>query len=380
MSNQKITLNSVLASQELNLKDLFSLFWDKKKIVYVSVGIFTIIGIIAAFTSPKEYEAKCVLLSEQSASTNSSSLQALSLLAGIPTSSGGGDGVGAELYPVILTNQPFLLELGKDTIYIEEEDRKIVLKQYFKDGEKINKISAIKNKIFGIPGNIIDFFTPKPSTSGGSSPKKIKKHVADSTTGKGFSSAAEIIDLKGEDVQIINILKGRIKLVQSGKQAVLSVKMPEAKLSAEVTRAVLKKLITYFTEFKTGKQLETVRFLEQRTAEAEEKYKANQQRLAGFKDNNYGVIFQSVQSKELQLQNEFNLSFTVYNQLVTQLEQAKIQLKKESPLFTVLEPVYVPGGPSEPNESKIIFLYVGIGFTIGLMIIVFLVVKSFLSL
>ena len=92
------------------------------------------------------------------------------------------------------------------------------------------------------------------------------------------------------------------------------------------------------------------------------------------------MIFQSVQSKELQLQNEFNLSFTVYNQLVTQLEQAKIQLKKESPLFTVLEPVYVPGGPSEPNESKIIFLYVGIGFTIGLMIIVFLVVKSFLSL
>jgi uncharacterized protein involved in exopolysaccharide biosynthesis len=59
----------------------------------------------------------------------------------------------------------------------------------------------------------------------------------------------------------------------------------------------------------------------------------------------------------------------LYNSLATQLQQARIQLKKDTPIFSLLEPVYVPAGPSEPVASKIIITYIFIGVFIGLGIV-----------
>ena len=142
--------------------------------------------------------------------------------------------------------------------------------------------------------------------------------------------------------------------------------MPEANLSAEVNKVVLELLIKYTIRFKASKQLENVDFLEARTAEAEIKYKESQQKVARFKDNNYNVIFQSVQTQENVLQNNFVLYSSIYNQLVSQLEQAKIQLKKDSPLFTVVEPVYIPDQVAIDNSKIISYLIKGI--FIGLLL------------
>ena len=84
--------------------------------------------------------------------------------------------------------------------------------------------------------------------------------------------------------------------------------------------------------------------------------------------------------REQVLQNEMNLAFSVYNQFAIQVEQAKIELKKESPIFSTLNPIEIPSSKSEPIVWKIVFKYFSIGIIMCLMIMILGAFKWFLLL
>jgi uncharacterized protein involved in exopolysaccharide biosynthesis len=369
--------NTRKADDELSLKEIlgylniFKPYW-KKFLLYLLIPaiIFGFIGFLAAITSPKEYDAKCVMITDQVASAGSGSLAGLAALAGVSVPTGGGsDGtLGADLYPLILSNKPFLVELSKVPMYFETEKRNITFEEYFKRSIEKNIVEKAKDFIL----HPIDGFRSigkksQPATTITSSPV-IKLDTSASNNAEQFlSNETYITELTAENKKMIGILTSRIKFNQTGKMITLSVKMPDPRLSAEATKTVLNLMIKYITKFKVSKQLENLRYLERGTAESEIKYKQAQQRLAGFKDNNYNVIFESVQSKEQQLQNEFSLAFSIYNQFVSQLEQARIQLKRDTPLFTMVEPVYIPEAVSaDPNKA--IISYVSSGIFIGILL------------
>ncbi len=370
----------LVVADEISLIEIwqfFSIFKGQLKHVIIRilipVAIFGFIGYIAAVTSPKEYDAKCVLITDQVASSGSGSLQGLASLAGLGAPPPASADLGADLYPMILSNRPFLIELSKQSIYSAERKRTLTFEQIFSKNVKSNVVDAFKNMIMH-PSTI------KSTLSDGDTLNMSKVGMDTANMNSAnlfFSNEALISELTEQNKRMIGILQSRIKFTQVGKLITLSVKMPEARLSAEATSSVLNLLIKYITKFKNSKQLETLRWLEARTVESEARYKASQQRVAGFKDNNYHVIFESVQSKEALLQNDFALTAGLYNQFVSQLEQAKIQLKKDTPLFTVVEPIYIPEGVSaDPN--KLIVSYATTGFLIGLIWVVIRLVKVFL--
>lgn len=376
------------ADDELSLKEIlgylniFKPYW-KKAVLYIVIPaiIFGFIGFLAAVTSPKEYDAKCTLITDQVASTGSGTLSGLAALAGVqvPGGAGGDGGLGADMYPMILSNRPFLVELSRVPVYFASENRMITFEKYFRRKIKKNVVAQIKD-FFSHP---IDGFKnltgkEKVDTSDPAPPKDIDT-LRMQNADQFFSNEAYVSDLTPENKKMIGILGSRIKFNQTGKTITLSVKMPDPKLSAEATKTVLNLMIKYITKFKVSKQLENLRFLETNAAEAEIKYKQAQQRLAGFKDNNYNVIYESIQSKEQQLQNEFTLAFSLYNQFVTQLEQARIQLKKDTPLFTVVEPVYVPEAVSaDPNKEIISYVSTGIfiGILLNMLMIARIIIKN----
>lgn len=370
-------IRTIFSGEEIVLTDVWNIFWARRIYVIISVTVFAILGVIAAKTSPVEYEAKCVvLLAEKGSASVSSGTSLLASLAGVPTPAGGdGNDIGSAIYPIILGSKPFLIELANDTFHDKTTGQITTLKQYLQRGVKPNAIARSKDFIFGFPGTVTALFKSEPKPSPQAHVPVVK--IEDIEVGNTLSSNVKIIKLSGTDLAASGALASRIKLTPMGNQLTLTVKMPEAWLSAQATQMVLDKLIVYVTKYKTSKQLETLRFLEARTAEAAQVYKLNQQRVAGFKDNNYGVVYQSIQTQQQSLQNEFELSLTLYNNLSAQLQQARIQLKKDTPLFTLLEPVYVPNGPSEPNPSKIMMSYVLLGIFVGAIIVFIVVGKSF---
>jgi uncharacterized protein involved in exopolysaccharide biosynthesis len=56
---------------------------------------------------------------------------------------------------------------------------------------------------------------------------------------------------------------------------------------------------------------------------------------------------------------------SLYQQLASQLEQAKIQVKKDTPVFTIVEPVTVPTERSKPSRVKIVVIWVFLGGVVG---------------
>jgi uncharacterized protein involved in exopolysaccharide biosynthesis len=88
-------------------------------------------------------------------------------------------------------------------------------------------------------------------------------------------------------------------------------------------------------------------------------------KLANFEDQ-YSSINTSLGRTRLNdLQDEYNLSYNVYSELAKTLETQRFQVKKDTPVFTILEPAVVPSGKSAPKRSLIIISFIFLGFILG---------------
>jgi hypothetical protein len=393
MQNNYKKFIALFSNDEVSLRDLKNFFRDLfsstsnlRSVVFIYVGSITfisfLVGIFVALTEPKEYEARCIILSDQDNSGINNSMQGISNLIGI---SGGAvsanTGVGTDLYSSILKNNQFLLELSKVPFYNLDGLKNISLNDFFKNYGNDNFLFARFKNLKKNHGSTL-FENNYSSRSKINFSNNLKSNfnldrlLLDSTRVLSLSNTVNVFKLTSEENEIIHTLKDRINITQNGKQITISVKMPEAWLSALATKEVYELLISYLIRNRLEKQLETLSFLEARTKEAEQKYRANQLNLANFKDNNYGVVFQSIQTRESQLQNEVNLSFNIYNQLANQLEQARIQLKKDTPVFAILEPIYVPENPLEKNKFITVLFFTFFGLIISFLLFIILLFKA----
>ena len=77
-------------------------------------------------------------------------------------------------------------------------------------------------------------------------------------------------------------------------------------------------------------------------------YKA-QQAYAAFEDGNKNIISASYRTEQERLRNEMTLTFNVYNTLAQKLEQDKLRVQEQTPVYTIIEPATVPLKASSPN-------------------------------
>jgi capsule polysaccharide export protein KpsE/RkpR len=180
-----------------------------------------------------------------------------------------------------------------------------------------------------------------------------------------------IVQIDNNKAAVIEIMKSRIKLEIKDRNLTVTTKMPNPFQSAIVGKIALENLLKFITAFKTHKQISQILYLQERVIESEERYKIAQKRFAGYKDNSLGIIIQSAQTNEQVLNNELSVAFNIYNQFSVQLEQAKIELKKETPYFSILEPISIPNAAIEPSITYFFIKYLLIFILISLSIIVY---------
>ena len=152
--------------------------------------------------------------------------------------------------------------------------------------------------------------------------------------------------------------------------------MPTPYLSAVVGKLVLERLLLYTSSMQMYKHNVNIDYLERRLSEAELKYKNAQRRFAGYKDNSLGVIFESAQTNNQILSNDMTVAFNLLNQFAVQLEQAKIDQKKETPYFSILEPIAIPSEPIEPSKTSFILKSLALLLALNFLFIVFKLFKN----
>ena len=76
------------------------------------------------------------------------------------------------------------------------------------------------------------------------------------------------------------------------------------------------------------------------------------------------MVGSSTRIQRERIQQRYNVANAVYTDMAKQLEQAKIQVKRDTPVLTVIQPVTVPTQASNSRAKKLI-IWTFLGFVLG---------------
>jgi len=367
----KKNIKEVFQNEEINLNDLFQLFKDKSKVLYIVVVLTVFLGMVKSCTTPIEYESTAIKLSEvETENKGMGQLGGLAGLAGINLGGMAGSDISntfaPDMYPKLLESKPFLLDLINQEFYFNSKGKKMSIKDYYLEERPNDLLKKTFQFVLSIPYQIIGVFnSPEEPT------QAVEIPVLDEDL--------EYIFITPSENYVIGEITNKIKIENKGRMIALSVKMPEPIIAAEFNNLVFKKILNYVSSYKIEKQKTNLKFIESSTLEAEENFKKAQNNLASFRDANQGIISQRVRTREEQLDAEFNLSFQVYSTLRQEFENSKIELKRQTPIFTTFEEAVVPNAPSNTSPSKIFFLSIFVGFFLGLFVVFLLLGRDYLK-
>lgn len=344
----------LVTDDQIDLIALAQTIWENRKTMFKAIIVAGIVGLMISLFSPREYIATTTMVPQTSSSGSKlGGLSSLAAMAGFNLEMGSeGEALSPIVYPQIVSSVPFQLELMNSTFTFSEVNRPVSLYEYYAELQKPGILSRIKYT-FGLLGNV------KPDIRG-------EKN--------GISSAEKgPIFLTKKQEYVRKILDKRVGLAVDSKQGFLTLtaSFPEALLSAQVADQARELLQKYITRYKIEKVSNKLVFIEGRYAEKKMEFERAQVKLAHFRDQNKNVISALVRTEEERLQSEYSIAMNVYNELAKQLEQVKIQVKEETPVFSVLEPAMVPSETSKPKHVIILFVslflggFAGIGWIIG---------------
>jgi LPS O-antigen subunit length determinant protein (WzzB/FepE family) len=349
--------NNITSKDQEDAIDLIALLknlWVARKIILKITLAFTSLGLFVAVFSKNEFTAATTFVPlAQGTSIGGGSLGSLASLAGINIGGGASsEEISPELYPQIVSSIPFQLELLNTPLTIEGQAGPVSYRAYYENIYRPGLLSNIKKYTVGLPGVLIALVRSAPENP--EAPAGAKE--------------SQLIAISEKKYKLIERLESQISLAVNAKEGFISISvtLPEAIASAQLALKAQQLLQDYALQFKTQKSIEQLRYIEERYAEKQKAFNAIKISLARFQDQNTGINTALGRTKLLQLQGEYDLAFTVYSELAKQLETQLLQVKKDTPLFTVLKPVSIPNEKSAPKKALIVVVYLFLGFVLSI--------------
>ena len=349
--HQKNTSVSQVEEDEIDLIAIAKTLWEGRKTIVKTTLIFMSIGLFVAIFSEKEYTASTTFVPQTSDSKIGGNLGGLASLAGINLGGmSSGSEISPSLYPQIINSIAFQLEMLQTPLTIGDQKEKITFEEYYKNHYRPSVLGYIEKYTIGLPGLFL---------------KAIKKEPEALILNEG--NQPELLSITREEYKLVKRLEEQLVLEVNLDDGFVTVSgnMPEAIASAELTLKAQELLQQYVISLKIKKSEEQLKFIQDRYAEKEREFKAIQQKIALYRDQNRNVNSAIAQTKLQRLESEYDLVYGVYSELAKKMEIQKIKVEEDMPVFAVLKPVNVPVEKSEPKRGLIILIWIFVGFVIG---------------
>ena len=346
--------NNLQTEDQIDIIALLSKVWYHKKSILKTVVIFGVIGIIVALSTPNKYTASSLFTPNYSGqSGGSSGLKGLASLAGINVGSmEGTKEVSPMLYGKITEGVTFKKALL--TAPIENIEGVQTLKDYFVQKESESSfLGTLKGYTIGLPGKVIGWFKSDASETRLKVVQGIEAISEDDY--EYFKAIDEILTLS------INDKDGFIEMIAVSENP---------KLAAQVAKNGELILQNQIIAIKTKSSLEMLGYLQGEYEAKKVLLNKAQERLSTFKDRNLNIATNSFSIQQTRLESELRTAGVVFDNVATQLEQVKLQVTKDTPVFSILKPVVFPNEKSEPKRSLIVvvWLFLGAVFSIGFVL------------
>lgn len=345
--------------QEIDLVELIQRMWVNRKLIFKVTGTFFVLGLLVALLSSKAYTAGCDVVPQTSDSGSASRMSSLAALAGINLNQMQDvKTLSPYVYENILNSTTFRKELMHTKLNYEKADRPVSFYEY-NTSEEFNKPGVgkiVMKYTIGLPFVILNAIRgeqPEPDYAGVAS---------------GGDGGTRIETMTKDEYECNKMLSQCVSMTLDDKNGYLSISvtMPEAVAAAEMAQATVALLQKYITEFKIEKVQSNLDFVQERYNEAKANFEDIQDRRARFRDANQNTTRYSARTQLEKLDAEYTLAMSLYSELATQLEQAKINVKETAPILTVINPVTIPLQKSKPRRAMILFGWTFFGVVLGM--------------
>ncbi|MCX6214042.1 lipopolysaccharide biosynthesis protein [Spirosoma sp.] len=330
---------------EIRLSDIVQFLRNSRKAALIGGVVMLLIGALYAFSKPNQYSAFVTVMPEiQSKAGGLGGLSSLAGLAGIDigSSSMGGsvDAIRPDVYPNVLQSVPFALHLLQQPVYSQLLKKETSLQTFFEEQDG--------QSWFG------------KSSEGENDEKLI---VLDP------NNRSKTLQITKKQEEFILKIHEAVSATFDKKTAIITVSatLPDPVVAATTARLSLEYLTNYIVSYRTEKARNQVQFLTNQVNDAKSRYQRAEYALSSYRDRNRNVFLETAKIEEQRIQAEFLLTQSVYTDLSKQLEQAKIKVAEESPVFKVLEPSLIPLKKSGPKRTVIILGFAVIGVLLGIV-------------
>lgn len=333
---------------EIRLGDIVQFIKDSRWVVLRWVIGSVAVGIIYVFSKQNQYTSIVKVMPELKSSGVPGGLGDLKSLAGLAGVSLNGPNASSEavrpdLYPDILQSVPFSLHLLNQRVTTSTNAGLQSLQDYLTNDNQ-NAIASFLSGFFAEDTDI----SIKPTSA----------------------TTAPTLRLTRQQEALSKEIHGRVNADMDKKSGIITItsEMPDPVVAATVARQSLDYLTNYVTNYRTSKSRQQAQFLAKQVDASRRRYESAELRLSIYRDRNRSLFTNTAKIEEQRLQADYLLAQTVYNDLEKQLEQAKIKVEEESPVFQILEPAKVPLKKSGPKRLLIIIGFSIVGAFIGLIL------------
>ena len=349
-------LPQVFEDDSIDLIALLKQIYQGRKLIILSALVSAILGVIVALATPNTYTSGATFIPQTGGDSKpSSSLSGLVSLAGINFGGlGGGSDIPPTLYPQIISSIPFKLDLLDESIKVSGSE--ISLGDYLGDDSESSVLGTIKKYTIGLPGTILSV-------------------LRESASEAASQDQGDLYQISEYDRKLFGSLNTKLILSLNEKEGFVTLEFSDKDkfVAAQVAERAKELLQERIIAFKNQSARELLDFTTKQYQENKTSYEALQDSIAIFKDQNLNISSSLYQNRLDRLERDLNIASSVVEQLASQVEQAKLQVNKDTPVFTIIEPVTVPFERSAPKRSLIVLIWTFLGV---LLSIIFVLIKN----
>lgn len=334
---------------------------NNKRVITGIVIFFLLFGIFIHFSSERKWTSNVIILPKSNGvAPSSNGLSGIASLAGINIGANSSSNVfPASLYERLKYSSEFLRDLSKTELSNYSSQETFTYIDYYSNQYKPSLLSKIKKYTVGLPNTVIGAI--KESKSDDKKNESFKLEIITEFEKPYFDLLAQQLSISP------NMEEGYVQVM---------FEMPDPYLAALMLESSLELIQKYIIRYNTNNALNMLRFIEARYKETERDFLTSQAKLASFQDQNVGLSSARARSELQKLQSEYDLNYNIYLELAKEYEQAKAQVKKDTPAFSLINPVTVPYSKSNRKFFFTIFSF----FLTGLFVSVsFIFLKEYIN-
>lgn len=352
MEQNSTTYHPVPEEEEgIDIMALVRSLWEDRKTIIICTAVFIVLGLVAALTMKRTYTVNTVMVPQLS-SGKTSSLSSLASLAGFDLGTTPSADLSPVTYPQIVSSTPFRLELLHTPLHYEKADTAVSMLDYALNYDKPGVMAAVKKYTIGLPGVILGALRGE------------KEEL--SLPAEGVTDGPKPLLVNKDEEKLMTAIGNAVSLAVDKKEGLLtlSVTGSEPIQTAELALKAQQLLQAEITRFRTEKAEAELEYVQARYKEVKAEADHYQNLLASVTDRSQSMTTTRSRVEMERVRSKYTVANSIYLEMAKQLEQSKMQVKRDTPAFTIVQPVAVPTKPSN-SRAKTLIVWTFLGFVLG---------------